>query len=93
MHPLYNTAYYNLANVLHERGQWEEAVAGYRRAVKVTPGGELPNALVNMGMILKQQGREAEARQHMLSAVALQPSYWTYCDAGWGCGGQPPHRK
>jgi tetratricopeptide (TPR) repeat protein len=62
----------SLANVLKDRpeGQ-EEAIREYQEALRLHP--DYFDALVNLGVVLKIQGRLDEAVQHQRRALALRP--------------------
>lgn len=61
----------NLGNLLRERGQTEEAVVFFQRAVTSQP--ENAEAQNNLGLTLVQMGRVAEAIAHYRKALAVQP--------------------
>ncbi|MBV9123989.1 MAG: tetratricopeptide repeat protein [Planctomycetes bacterium] len=63
----------NLAVVLAERGQNQEALQHYREAVRIDPNNAL--AQYNLGCALWAQGNTAEAVTHYLEALRNRPDY------------------
>ncbi|MBS1214314.1 MAG: hypothetical protein H6R26_2931, partial [Proteobacteria bacterium] len=54
-------AYLGLATALREQGLVDEAIAAYRRVIRI--GGKPATALYNLGMLLSAKGRNAEAAE------------------------------
>jgi pentatricopeptide repeat protein len=65
------TTYNNVANALARAGDFDGAVAYYRRALDVDPDFAL--AHTNLGVILMHQGRHDEAATHWERALAIEP--------------------
>ena len=61
-----------LAAALYQKGNPEEALANAYEAVTVDP--ELPGAQYNLGLMLLERERFAEAGEHFRAACRLQPS-------------------
>jgi Flp pilus assembly protein TadD len=59
-------------------GDIEGAVADFNRAIKINP--DHPEAFVNLGLLLLQQGRKAEAEKDFARSVALRPSVRDFID-------------
>jgi serine/threonine-protein kinase len=75
--------YYNLGTVLEAQGRLDDAEAGYREALRLNP--EFPDAHCNLGRLLLQTGRFAEAleerrRGHELGARRAD---WRYPSGEW----------
>ena len=71
--PTYGDAQLNYAIALAEAGQWEQAVEGYRRALRL-PTLTAPHvAHQNLGVALHNLKREAEAEQSLRFALSLEP--------------------
>ncbi len=70
--PKASVAHNNLGTVLYRRGELEEAVGYYRRALEIRSDAIAYN---NLGNALAKQGRMAEAVQSYLSAIKLKPDF------------------
>jgi Flp pilus assembly protein TadD len=71
--PQYGDAQLNHAIALAEAGQWERAVEGYKRALRL-PTLTTPHvAHQNLGVALHNLKREAEAEQALRFALSLEP--------------------
>ena len=70
--PKYADACNNLGTVLAGRGELDEAVAQFRRAVQIAP--TFADAHGNLGMALSKQGKIDEAMDHWRERVRLQPN-------------------
>lgn len=70
--------HYNKAREREQTGRYEEAVAEYREAVRLDP--EDADALVKLGLLLRELGRDEEANRAFQSALALNAAG----GAGWG---------
>jgi tetratricopeptide (TPR) repeat protein len=64
-------AWYNLGNASRRAGEWDDAVAAYRKALAARPGH--PSALNNLGLALRRAGRRAGAETAYLRALAEHP--------------------
>ena len=69
------SAHQNLGVLLEERGETEEAVAHFRRAIELAPGEFGPH--VSFAIALDQLGRPDEALAAFDRALALNPESWT----------------
>lgn len=67
----------NLGLALHALGQLAEAETAYRRAIAAVPDRpqDAAMAVYNLGHLLNEQWRSAEALGHFRRAVALDPRY------------------
>jgi tetratricopeptide (TPR) repeat protein len=63
----------NLGFALHGRGNLEEAMKYYHKALLLKPGYEKGHN--NLGVALKDKGKTDEAIDHYLEAVRLKPNY------------------
>jgi Flp pilus assembly protein TadD len=71
--PQYGDAQLNYAIALAESGQWDKAVEGYKRALRL-PTLTTPHvAHQNLGVALHNLKREAEAEQALRFALSLEP--------------------
>jgi tetratricopeptide (TPR) repeat protein len=71
-------AYENLAQARRERGQLDEALALYARALPLAPAGSPGYQAVihnSMGLVLTQQGSTVAAIAHFTDAVRLNPGF------------------
>jgi tetratricopeptide (TPR) repeat protein len=68
-------AYNNLGNVLKERGQVDEALAHYRKALDIYP--DCLRAHGNLAATLYELGEVDQAIVHLKEAMRLQPGYAT----------------
>ena len=66
-------AHNNLANLLKARGQLDEAVRHYRRALLLEPG--FARVYVNLGEALKARGEPEGAEKIYRRALAVDPTY------------------
>jgi tetratricopeptide (TPR) repeat protein len=66
-------AAFNRANCLRAMEQPDEAALAYARAIKLDPG--FAEAWFNYAGLLRDQGRIAAAREHLLSAIGTDPGY------------------
>jgi tetratricopeptide (TPR) repeat protein len=65
-------AYSNLGSFLLERGEVNEAVADFRKALEIRP--EQSKDHNNLGKALIQKGRIAEAKEHFETALRISPN-------------------
>ena len=65
--------HYNLANALRDLGRLNDAVAGYRQALRLRP--DYLKAFNNLGNVLREQGKLAEAVETYRAALAIRPDY------------------
>lgn len=68
-------AFFGLAEIAVRRGRYDEAEAGYRRAMAAS-GDRHPVARGRLGLLLLRQGRETEARQEFTRALAEDGKVW-----------------
>ena len=61
------------AIVLTRTGQVKEAEEAYKQALEIDA--ELPEAMFNLALLELQRDAEADAEQHLLSAVKLRPDF------------------
>jgi Flp pilus assembly protein TadD len=74
--PNYSQPYYELGNLLHETGHFEEAADCYREAIAAAPTAALhAQAWYNLGVTRMRQDRLVESRAAYLEAVKLDPLY------------------
>ena len=66
-------AHYNLAVVLASGGRTDEAIAHYRKAMKINPNDAKPYN--NLGVILYGRGQCNEAKAHLRKALEINPRY------------------
>jgi tetratricopeptide (TPR) repeat protein len=66
-------AHNNLGSVLFERGQTNEAMAHFEKAVEIEPG--YSTAHYNLGGALREKGQIDEAIVHFQKALEIQPEY------------------
>lgn len=66
--PAYEATHYNLGNIYMKTGRNNEAIAAFRRALKVDP--EMPQAHNNLANVLFRAGRLVEAIEHYRLAIA-----------------------
>jgi protein O-mannosyl-transferase len=74
-------AHVNLANLLDHRGDTDEAMPHYRRAVKLNP--YYAEGQVDLGDALVRQGKPDEAIEHYAMALSIAP---TWPDAHYDMG-------
>ena len=72
--PQYGDAQLNYAIALAESGQWERAVEGYKRALRLPTLTTPQIAHQNLGVALHNLNRDAEAEQSLRFALSLEPS-------------------
>jgi protein O-mannosyl-transferase len=65
-------AHYNLGIALNDRGQTDEAMAHYRRAIELRPS--YAEAHYNLGRLLAQKGQLDEAVTHYEKALEINPA-------------------
>jgi len=71
-------AYENLAQAMRDRGQFDEALALYARALPLAPAGSSSYEAVihnSMGLVLTRKGDIDEAITHFSDAVRLNPRF------------------
>jgi tetratricopeptide (TPR) repeat protein len=66
-------AHNNLGSFLFERGQVDEAMAHFKRAVEIAPG--YAKAQYNLAGALNEKGQVDEAIAHFQRALEIQPNY------------------
>ncbi len=71
--PQYAEAHHNLGVGLAETGQWEAAVAAYRKALGLPTFARPDMAQHNLGWALYNLGRDAEAEEALRLAARLEP--------------------
>jgi tetratricopeptide (TPR) repeat protein len=67
------TAHNNLANVLKQRGAFDEAISHYRRALEIDPDYQFGR--YNLGATLVQKGELASAIPQLEAALERDPNY------------------
>jgi tetratricopeptide (TPR) repeat protein len=67
--PNFATAHYNLGTALVDRGQVDEAMAQYRKALEIKP--DLAEAHYYLGNVLANRGQVGEAIEHYQTALGL----------------------
>jgi len=63
--------FYNTGLLLHKTGQLEDAVKLYREAL--AERSDFPEALLNLGHVMKAQGNQEQARLLWSQALAVKP--------------------
>ena len=71
--PQYAEAHHNLGVALAETGQWEAAVAAYRKALALPTFARPDMGQHNLGWALYNLGRDAEAEEALRLAARLEP--------------------
>ncbi|MGH7773013.1 MAG: tetratricopeptide repeat protein [Candidatus Binatia bacterium] len=71
--PESSTVHYNLAFLLHKRGELQEAMEHYRQALQINPIAS--DAHNNLGNVLAQRGELEKAMEHYRQALQINPSY------------------
>ena len=64
-------AFYNLGNALADRGQVDEAIVHYRKALEIKP--DYADAHFNLGFALEGRGQVDEAIAHFQKALEINP--------------------
>ena len=72
--PAYPNAHYSLALELQKRGESEDAIRSYRRAIKFYGARTDPQSHNNLGLLLSEQGKQEEAIRHFRISIGAQPS-------------------
>ena len=67
------TAHYNLGVALKAKGQQDEAIAEYRKAIQIDP--KHVSAQYNLGVALANKGRVDQAIAAYDKAIALDPKH------------------
>lgn len=67
-------AWHNLADCQHTQNRFEEALLGYREALRCQP--DLPEAHNGLGQLLICQKEYAQAFSHLMRAIELRPDYF-----------------
>ena len=65
-------AYLSIGNAYRELRQPDQAIAAFEKAIAVKP--DYAIAHFNLGLVLAQQKRLPEARQHLETAARMSPS-------------------
>ena len=73
MNPAYPEAHNNLGNALRERGELDEAVAAYRRALAIKP--DYAEAHNNLAVALTDRGELTAATASYQRAIELKPNF------------------
>ena len=68
-----SSAHYNLANLLSQQGDFEQAEAHYEAALKLKPG--LVEAWYNLGALQAKRGKLQAAAQDYAAALRIKPDY------------------
>ena len=66
-------AYNNLGEVLSQKGQIDEAIAEYKKALAINPN--LDEVLYNLGIALTQKGQLYEAMTQYQKAIKIEPNF------------------
>jgi hypothetical protein len=77
--PTYAPLYYGLAVSFEDAGDYEDAMAAYRNALRHEPGMVLARG--SLGLLLLQEGHPAAAKGHLLAATRAMPESIEYRDA------------
>jgi tetratricopeptide (TPR) repeat protein len=72
LRPDYADANYSLGNALQQKGELEDAMAHYDKALQVAP--DLIEAQLNLGNLLMQKKRERDAIVHYQQALKISPN-------------------
>ena len=71
--PNFEGVYNNLANVLHELGQFQKTVSCYEKAIQIQPN--YANAHNNLGLIYKELGEFQKAVNCYEKAIQINPNF------------------
>ncbi len=71
VYPAHGLGHFNLAAALAGRGESEQAIEHYRRALEINPG--YGDAYANLSTLMLGQGRAGLARQLIAQAIQLRP--------------------
>jgi protein O-mannosyl-transferase len=63
---------YNIGNAFAKRGNWDEAIRNYSRALQIAPGQR--DVLNNLGFAFAKEKRYAEAVTNFLAVLKLEPA-------------------
>jgi tetratricopeptide (TPR) repeat protein len=69
--PDFAPAYFDLGNLLTERGAFEESMANYTLAVLIEP--KFVDAHARLSLALRHEGKHDEAAEHLILAVRARP--------------------
>jgi len=70
---LYIEAHNNLANVLKELGEHQQAISYYEKAIQIQPN--YADAHYNLGVVLQELGEHQQAISYYEKAIQIQPNY------------------
>ncbi len=68
-----HSVHYNLATVLQDRGNLDEAIEHYRKSLQIYPAAD---AHYNLGYALEQRNEPSQAVEHYRRAIKINPKYW-----------------
>lgn len=71
LEPFHSRANGDLAGELQQQGKFDDAIAAYRKQVEINPGDKLTHK--QLGLLLAQLNRQAEAQTELEAAVAIPP--------------------
>lgn len=71
--PDFEDAHYNLANILKQLGQCDDAVVHFRKAIDIKP--EFAGAHSDLAFTLLELGRQNEAVSHFQKAISIKPDF------------------
>ncbi len=71
--PTYGDAYHNLGSSLAEQGQWEEAIAAYKKALAQPVYASPESTYNNLGYAYWALDRRPEAEEAFRAALQLEP--------------------
>jgi len=72
--PDYTQAYYNMGNVLKDKGNLDAAIDIYKQAIKIKP--DFADAYYNMGHVLQNKGDLNAAVASFKQAIKIKPDYF-----------------